>query len=803
MRRVFTLAFLLFFALPFGISLTGCGGSRSSGSTFCSNGSNLYIGQVQTITLEPRTGGISLNYAQSTSIQPPTATDCQSTNVPVSRYTYSAIIPGTNASAQNAGILDINPANGSICAGTWNRLSPGGIPDYSTCQPTGKSGIVQLVANASGASSNPVFVYVHPIITDIELGPSSTDCINDPATNCPQYTANLPVSTPTPAYNPGDCISFGQSAVLVSRFYSGPSNIPGNNITYSAGQASYTALTPGLVMIAGSTGAATAVSPGSTIVTASIGGGTGSMNGAGTTTSTAGFVAVCAPKSITLNSVNGANGNVNVNVGSNESLTATVIDTKNVPITGLNLTYTSTAPISTPASGNGISPVFAGGAAINAFCLPPTCNPAPLELVGRYPTGTPSGNGKPVASNTIVANAIGTSSSLIWVASTDSFYLLPIDLTTGSIATPTRLPYQPNSIVLTQDGTSIFLGSASGIMTFATGSNSVTGTDITIQGSVLAASPNSLDIVATDPNRKLVYIYAPRTSNVVSSYVGVATRAAWTTDGATAYIVTADNHLLVWNATTSWHAYDLSSTGTLNDVTTAIPAVGAFLGSSTSVNGRSYCPNTLTAVTDFYPQASNTTVSAAIADRLASTNDGKHLLDVRLATANGTPVMNDLLLGNGTGLPTQACPADGSTPTFTTTVNTAALTGLLAGTVTGVYPASDSSIAFVTNTPATGATAATATLAAYSPAANGAGTTATIKLAGSATAAVAGAISTDNRTFFAGTAGDNLLHLITVSSLTDTSQVNPNLPSVSGTGSTAVPNLIVSRPRTALVAGGQ
>ncbi len=396
-----------------------------------------------------------------------------------------------------------------------------------------------------------------------------------------------------------------------------------------------------------------------------------------------------------------------------------------------------------------------------------------------------------------MVNAPGTSSSLIWTASTDSLYLLPLDLTTNSVPAPTKLPYQPNSMVLTQDGSSIFLGSSSAFMTYATGTNSVTRTDVTIQGPVLAASPDSANVVVTDPARKLIYIYQPASSAVVSSFRGLGTRAAYTPDGTTAYVLTLDNRLLVYNTTTSWHSYDLSANGTLNDVVSAIPAVGGFIGTSTAVNGRSYCPNTTTAVTDFYPQASNTTVSAAVIDRLAATNDGKHLLDVRLAGANGTPIVNDLLLGGGTGLPTQQCPLNGTTPAFTTTVNTAVLTGLLAGTVTGIYPASDSSIAFITNTPATGASATGALLSAYRPSASGAGTVSSVTLASGATAAVAGAVSSDNRFFFAGTSGDNKLHFITVSSLTDTRQITPNLPSVS-TGGTAVPNLVVSRPRTAL-----
>ena len=789
MRRVITLVALLFFAVPFGISLAGCGSSVSSAGQYCSGSSGPRVGQVQTVVLTPQTGDISLSYGQSTTLTAPTATDCQRNNVSVTNVVYSTGDPATN------GILDVSPS-GSLCAGTWNRNSPGTIANYTTCIPTGKSGVASITATTQGVGSNQVLAYVHPIVTDIELGLPSTDCVNDPATNCPQYSSvAVPLNTSVPAYSPNDCLSFGQSAQLVARFYDGTAGTAGNNITYIAGHPRFAPLTSGIITVnTEDSGIFTASAPGTTIVTASLG------PAGSSTTSTAGMVSVCPPKSITINTLNAVNGKVSVNVGSAEAITATVLDTKNAVITGLNLTFESTAPVTTVASTSSIVPVFAGGAAVNAFCLPPSCNPAPLESIGRYPNGTPSGNGKPVSSNSIQVTTPGTVSSLLWITSTDSQYLLPIDLTAGTVPNPTRLPLQPNSIVLTQDGTTIYLGSSQGLMTFSTGGNSVTGTNISIQGPALAVSPDGTQLIVTDPVRKLVYLYTPANGSIATSFAGVGTRAAFTPDGVTAYVVTADNHLLVYSPSTSWHQYDLSANGAVNDVVAAIPAVGAFVGTATSVNGRSYCPNTATPVTDYYPQASNTVVSAAVSDRLAATNDGQHLLDVRLANVNGTPVVNDLLLGGGAGLPTQECPENGTTPVFATAVNTT-LTGLTASSVTGVYPASDSSLAVVTTTAAAGATGTGTPLAIYHPAASGAGTVSTVTLAKGATAAVAGAISTDNRFFFAGTSGDNLLHFITLSSLTDTRQINPNLPSLSNPTTTAVPNLIVLRPRTALVAG--
>ncbi len=789
LRRVITLVALLFFAVPFGISLAGCGSSTSAAGQYCTGSSGPRVGQVQTVTLTPQVGDISLSYGQSTSITAPTATDCKGSSVTISSVTYSTGDAATN------GILDVTPT-GDLCAGTWNRNSAGSIANYSTCTPNNKTGVAYVTATAAGVGSNQVVVYVHPIVTDIELGLPSTDCVNDPATNCQQYASiSVPVNTSVAAYSPNDCVSFGQNARLVARFYDGPASVAANNITYSAGHATFAPLTSGIVTVnSDNSGVFTASAPGSTIVTASIG------PTSGRTTSNAGIVSVCPPKTITISTLNAVNNKVSVNVGSTESITANVVDTKGAVITGLSLTYESTQPVTTPASSSGIVPVFAGGAAVTAFCLPPTCNPAPLAYIGRYPNNTPSGNGKPISSNNIAVTTPGTSSSLIWVASTDSLYLLPLDLTTGTVPAPTRLPLQPNSMVLTQNGATIYLGSAQGIMTFTTSSNSVTSTNTSIQGPVLAASPDSTELVVTDPNRKTVSIYSPGNGTVVSSFAGVGTRAAFTPDGLSAYVTTADNHLLVYSPSTSWHQYDLSADGAVNDVVAAIPAVGAFVGTATAVNGRSYCPNTTSTVTDYYPQASNTIVSAAVADRLAATNDGIHLLDVRLATANSAPVVNDLLLGGGAGLPLQECPEDGSTPAFTTAVNTT-VTGLTAGTVTGLYSATDSSLAVITNTAATGAPTTGAKLAVYQPSTTGAGSVSTVTLANGATAAVAGAISTDSRFFYAGTSGDNLLHYITLGTLTDTAQINPNLPSISTPTTTAQPNLIVLRPRTALVAG--
>jgi hypothetical protein len=175
-----------------------------------------------------------------------------------------------------------------------------------------------------------------------------------------------------------------------------------------------------------------------------------------------------------------------------------------------------------------------------------------------------------------------------------------------------------------------------------------------------------------------------------------------------------------------------------------------------------------------------------------------HLLG---ATVAPTATFSDLSIVGTTGapgVPTGACPST-ATPTSglkfnTTPVLTSVLSGIAATAITGVVPTSDSTIAFVTYTGTGGV------LPSYTPmtvaagaAATGPGTLGSIKLSGTATAPVAGVFSVDNLTFFAGTSGDNQVHLINRTTLKDASTIAPKLPDANG--NIVVPNLLVQRPR--------
>jgi len=837
MRRFVTFFFLLLFTIPFGASISGC--SKKSVTTFCNGGdTGVPVGQVTTITLQPRIYGISLNSAQIGQVSAPVATDCKGTTESAGKYTYATFdANGT----PDLTIADVNPTTGAVCGGTWNRNTGGGIADFTTCMATGKSGTAYVVASAQGASSNPLPIYVHPVVTSVVLGPLSTDCVNDPATNCSpaafintQTTCTInsatgccatPVTSAAAFASANSCVSQGVTGQLAARVYAG-TGASQSNISCQVGHLTYTPQIASVVTI-DQNGVATAQKPGSTVITAGIA-------NAG---SSAGFFSTCPPVSITL-SVPGVNNTVTnsvvVNQNFTQPITSVAVDKNNVVLTGLALEFESTTPTTIPAGVGTVTPLFPGAAAITATCQPPTCNPSPFNQIGLF------GNGTPVTSNEVTVTTPGNNSTNLYIASTNSLFLVPVDFTQNVLGSPVRLPYLPNSMVISQDGTAIYMGSAFELMTFSATTNTLAKEDPTVTGQVLAVSPDGTTLVISDPIRQLVYLYSAVTSTPTSSssgtstsappssttgvltqYGGVGTHAVFTPDSSTVYITmgnynpstgvtTPNNQLLVHSTFTGWYA--TSSSQPTSNVALAVPSVGAFFA-GVPTTARSYCPETTVSTTNGQTTSSSTTTNtfypdAGVAgpqtDQIATTNDGLHLLGAAVPAGGTAANFTDFLLsspgvGNAAGLPVGACPSVltgstqpvqfGATPAFT-----GALAGVTATAITGVDPTSDSKIAFVTYTGSGGV------VPTYTPQAAGAGTLGSIPLQTSAfgtpIAPVAGVVSADNQTFYVGTSGDNVVHLITNGSSGYTDTTTPIAPKLTDSnGNIVTPNLLVLKPR--------
>jgi hypothetical protein len=840
MRRFVTLVVLLLFSIPFGVSISGC--SHNAAPTFCNGGdTGITTGQVTTITLSPIVYGISLNYAEIGQLQVPSSTDCKGQNAAVGAYTYATT---------DMTIADVQPSTGRLCGGTWNRNTGGGIPDYTVCNPTSKSGTAYVTASADGVTSNPLPVFVHPVVTSIVLGapssissaaitawsisantptftavntftagqvvslynfPTSTffngvttavvqaaglsgtqftvtipgfthangsatesgqayvpNCTTDPTTACcPLSTSTAP---PAPPYLGTSCLSQGSTAQLAARVFAG-SGANQTNISCLAGHLQFSAQSLGTTSISpvvsvDQNGVATANQPGSVLITADV----------ADASSSAGFFSTCPPVSITLTAPGTTGNPVAVNENNTQPLQATAVDANGVTLTGLSLEYVSTSPTTIPAGSGSVTPSLAGAAAITAICQPPSCNSSSNNQIGLF------GNGKPVASNSVNISAPGTNGTVLYMASTQSQYIVSRDFTQPSQGQPLFLPYLPNSMVLSNDGSTLYLGSTTALMVVnAVNQLSISRADIGSPGSVLAISPDGGTIVLSDPLKQITTLESS-SGSVITTFGGVGTHAEFAPDSQTVYI-TAGNQLLVYSNFTGWTSIATSG-APVNDVAITVPSVGAYFAGPTTT-ARGYCPSTtqtgLSTANVFYPQAFPSIISPSTVatDRIAATNDGLHILG---ATVTTSPTIDDFHVT----IPVGACPASGGL-TFATSISPFTLSLIAPTQITGILPTSDSSLAFITYTGTGGV------LPAYAPAASGPGTVTYIKLSGTAVAPVAGVVSADNSTVYAGTTGDNLVHLITRSTLTDSSTLSPNLTSPSG-GVVPV-NLLAQKPR--------
>jgi trimeric autotransporter adhesin len=777
MRRYLALVFLLCLAIPAGVSISGC--TRNPAGNYCNGlGYGLKITDVDTIDLEPRTTGLSLAFGQTRQVTAPTAKTCKGTTATVSTYTY-----GTT----NNQIVDISPT-GNICAGLWNRNSGGGIADYTICNypsPVPSSGglpysTAYITASADSVTSNPVEVYVHAPVGSITLSlPTTQAC----------YSQGTIAQLDSEACFSSNGVQYEFCAPPTVTQYSCQGGLPPGvtsvpDCTAAIGVATYTVGTASVASINPETNQITAELPGTTAITASV-----AQSG-----SSAGYFSTCPPQSISVALSNGSTTGT-VTQGVQQNLTTSVIDTNGNPITGLTLDYQSTNPLDiTAGAGGAITASFPGAASVYAICQPSTCSPSPINEVGAG-----NGTGLSISSNPVNITTPGTASSYMWFSAPGkSQYFVPIELLSATVGSTVRLPYVPNSMVMDQTGTNLYFGSSHELMIFGTASNALTKQDPTVPGVVLAVAPNNQTMLINDQVRQVFYIYA--TSGTVSAtFGGMGTSAQWTPDSKTLYITDSaaagtghSNTLYVYNVNTGFTSYDLTASGGAEHLAITIPGVGAYLSGNPTV-ARTWCPSgtaTNYASMIFYPQGDSISQQN---DVLAATADGQHILGA--AYAGGGVTFNDISVAipettTSSGAVTPApCPNSSgalSPLLITHTVNPPQPLNINAtgvnqivttpSAVTQGTSTSASNLSFVTyNGTTTGASLPyyTQTFGSATP-----GTLGYVTLAGASSivAPLVGAFSADSTLFFVSTAGDNLIHYINTQTLTDTQQVNPNLP---------------------------
>ena len=815
MRRFLTLVCLLGLAIPAGISFSGC--VRNPAGNYCNGlGYGLTDSQVANITLQPQIAGISLAYGQTTQIQSPQATTCKGAiaSIPVSTISY-----GTT----NNQLVDISPS-GSICAGTWNRNTGGGIANYTYCYypnplpSTGglPYGIAYITASADSVTSNPVTVYVHAPISSISL--VTTPLAGASSQGCYSQNQQAQLSAQGCVVSNGTQYELCAPSSVTSANYACPGGLlPGVTSLPSCGSSigtlSFSTGTSSVGTIDPTTNIITAHQPGTTVITATI----------AQSASSAGYFSTCPPQSIDIAFANGSTKGV-VAQGVPQNLTTTVYDTNvdacpplGCSLTGLSLTFQSTNPIDITAAGTGtITPSFPGVATVTAVCEPPACNPAPINELGL------NGTGLSLTSNPVNVIVPGSTSAFAWFAAPgQSEYFASIELLTGTPGATVRLPYVPNSMVMDQEGTNLYFGSPRELMIYSTQGNSITKQDISVPGVVLAASPNANFLLINDQIRGVFYLYNVF-NGASSTFGGLGAAAAWTPDSNTLYIVDSSslggNHtdtLYVHSVASGWSTYPLPAppsswflNQTARSLAVTVPGVGAYISGSPTV-AHTWCPsgqvgNNATIL--FYPQSDSVTSQT---DVLGATADGEHILGASLngnsitladigvnipptllypaaecpETTTGTPPNQVQTL-----TPLSTSPAINGSVNLTGAINASAVNQV----VTGSAPTSASvntaaPIAFVTYNSQPGSIAA-ATLPYYLPQSSGIGQVGFVTFADSSsstppTAPLAGAFSPDHSIFFVSTAGDNEIHFIdipanlsTSSPPTDRQQISPDLP---------------------------
>jgi hypothetical protein len=589
------------------------------------------------------------------------------------------------------------------------------------------------------------------------------------------------------------------------------SSIP--DCSASIGTLSYQVGTPSIASINSVTNQITAELPGTTIITASI-----AQSG-----SSAGYFTTCPPQSINVTLANGSTTGT-VTQGVSQNLTTTVIDTQGYPLTGLSLAYQSTEPIDIVVNNTGgIGTTFSGVASITAICQPSVCNPAPINEIGLY------GTGLPISSNPVTVTTPGTASDFLWFgAPGQSQYFAAVELLSGTPSSTVRLPYVPNSMMMDALGTNLYFGSSHELMVYSTFSNAITKQDTSAPGVVLAVSPNNNTLLINDQVRQVFYLYNA-SGGVSSTFGGMGAAASWTPDSQTLYITDSaaagpghSDTLYVYNSNTGWTTSDLSATGGASNLAITIPSVGAYLSGNPTV-AHTWCPAGTVGnygSMHFYPQGDLVNTQT---DVLGATTDGQHILGA--AVSGGGATLSDIAITIPSNTPTGGSPSPIPCPesagvlsplVISHTLNKVPLTLVNATAVDQVVAAPASDLAFVTYTGSTPG----ASLPYYIPGSNGAsGTASYVTLNGASliTAPLAGAFSPDGTYFFVSTAGDNMVHYITiptkVTSSTppvDSQQIAPNLPACvpisaggndfgctfTGTGSIVPASVIVVKPRS-------
>jgi hypothetical protein len=179
---------------------------------------------------------------------------------------------------------------------------------------------------------------------------------------------------------------------------------------------------------------------------------------------------------------------------------------------------TAAAKVVAGTSGNNpatVTAVAPGTAYITASCSYPNCN---TNLPAQY------------SLNAASVTVSGFTSTTVYAASTGSLMLVPIATSTNTAGTVITLPYVPNSIVADPAGTTLYLGSSSGLMEVNL-STSAVSTVAGVNGTIQAISPDGNYLLLSDSAANSIRYFGVSTSTELAGEPGETTNSsAYTPD---------------------------------------------------------------------------------------------------------------------------------------------------------------------------------------------------------------------------------------------------------------------------------
>jgi hypothetical protein len=624
--------------------------------------------------------------------------------------------------------------NGVACAGKWDSLTTPIV-----CTPASGPAVANITATASGVVSNTVTLYVHKHIDLITVTPSIAfpSCLSQTKTQ--QYTAT--------AFSNGNDITstVGGFTFLVNdpniatiNAADQPANQPLNQIT------------------------ATAKNPGETALVATAAG----------TSSLGTFFTTCGPATISLHVQSSTDTAFSIASGSTKQLAADVVDINGTAMTGVTLVYSSTAAAANAtATGlvNGLSP---GQASIIASCMPTSCN---------------AGANVPVYSNPVTATITGTAPKAnVYVTSTQfvsgpppaspaTTVVIPIATDTNTAGTAIPLPplngvqVIPNSILVSQGGSKVVIGSLQALCVIDTSSASVTEVT-TAPGTVVSISPSATKVVVADGVNHVTYVVDIATSTIDTLQISGVTSVAWTPDGLKAYLVAGTNLYQYAPTILSLRTIAIGDTGEAVGMSPQFAYIGTASG---NMGARSTCRND----SNYAPEGTVTT------------DTGKQFI-AGVALVSGTSTAWKQLNVGGTKMtvdtPTitappanQMCP-----PGITDSAASADWTG------SGIASFTPSQLIILPNGSQAYVLSDQSVLLGYDIAAN---TTFTVPVGG-ASQFTGGVLLSSGKVYFGGS--DGTVHVIDTATKLQTSTITINFNgTVACAGTVCKPDLVVVQPR--------